>query len=445
MSPGGAASMKRLLIVCPFFPPANGADCHRARVLLPHFSGQGWDAEVLAVDPAFLDVPMDPWLVNPNATTPIHRCKALSLRWSFLPGLGTLTYRAKTFVKRAGSRLIAARNYDLIYFTTTAFSLMTLGHYWKSRFGVPYVVDYQDPWITNYYREHPDVIPPGGRLKYGIVEWLSRREEPKVVCNCAGFTAVSPDYANQLRARYACFRAPEIVLPFPGSTDDFERIHSEDVQQTVFDPADGLMHWVSMGVSGPIMFKALNSLFGAIAHGLKSGTLSRNLRLHFIGTSYAPAGKGTKVVQPLAEQFGLGDIVHEQTDRVPYSTALKCLLDANAIIATGSNDATYNASKLLPYLLARKPFLTIFHKDSPASELLTRLRGATCVSFDSNDSSEAIGTRIEKVWIQEKNYDVVRPLDAAALHPYTATGQAQLLCDFFDSALARAKEAALGS
>jgi hypothetical protein len=427
--------MKRLLIVCPLFPPANGADCHRARVLAPCLPDFGWQAEVLAVNPTHLAVPQDPWLANGVGHFPVHRAEALSLKWTKIPGLGTLTHRAKPFLKRLGNRLLRERHFDMVYFSTTSFGLTTLGPLWKKRFGVPYVIDYQDPWITDYYRTNPEVSPPGGRLKYKIVEWLSKREEPGVVRECSGVTAVSPDYPRQLQERYPDFRAPSIVLPFPGSRRDLDRIKSEHVSQSVFDPKDGNFHWVSMGVSGPIMFKVLNSLFQSIANARANGTLPAKLKLHFVGTSYAPPGHGVPVVEPLATKFGLSDMVHEQTDRVPYSTALKCLLDANAIIATGSNDATYNASKLLPYILAERPFLAVFHRDSPASHLLRTLGGATHVEFTEADAEDVIANRIRESWLLNGGHGLRQPLDLHQLERYTDAGQSRQLCAFLDSLL----------
>jgi hypothetical protein len=58
---------------------------------------------------------------------------------------------------------------------------MALGPRWKRQFGVPYVLDFQDPWLSDYYDEHPSVRPPGGRLKYGFSRWLAGRMEPAAV------------------------------------------------------------------------------------------------------------------------------------------------------------------------------------------------------------------------------------------------------------------------
>ena len=114
--------MKRLLIVCPLFPPANGADCHRARVLAPCLPNFGWQAEVLAVNPEHLAVPRDTWLADGVGHVPIHRAEALSLKWTKIPGLGTLSHRAKPFVKRLGSTLLSERHFDMVYFSSLVYN-----------------------------------------------------------------------------------------------------------------------------------------------------------------------------------------------------------------------------------------------------------------------------------------------------------------------------------
>jgi glycosyltransferase involved in cell wall biosynthesis len=432
--------MKRVLVVSPYFPPANGADSHRVRVTLPFFFENGWEAEVLAVEPDCVAVPRDPWLLRgvPEYLK-IHRVKAISLRWSRIPGLGTVDFRAFRAIGMMGANVLREGKFDLVYFSTTVFPVLVHGAKWKQQFGVPYVIDYQDPWCTDYYRHHPGVRPPGGRLKYSIVEWIARRQEPKALRDCSGITAVSPAYLVELAERYEfAVEMPHLVVPFPGARRDFERIESESINQDVYDPGDGLIHWVYVGVSGPIMYKTLGAFFKAIADQKAADPAwAARLRMHFIGTSYAPAGQGIEVVVPLAKQYGLQDNVIEQTDRVPYSIAIRCLLDADALIAPGSDDSAYNASKLLPYLMARKPLLAMFHKDSPAAELLGRVGGATIVAFESEQSEDQIADQIHDKWLRSSSFQQVLPMNQQSAEVYTDSGQARLLCEFFDVVLGR--------
>jgi hypothetical protein len=464
----------RILIISPHFPPTNAADMQRARLILPYLKDHGVKAEIISIEPEQVAAPQDPWLeLGLPKEIQIHRLKALSLRWAKLPGLGTLGFRAIRALARAGDELLGKNNrtkdeqsidpspssFDLVYFSTTVFGVHVLGPRWKKKFGVPFIMDYQDPWVSDYYREHPDVVPPGGRLKYAVASWLNRRQEPRVLRHCSGITSVSAAYPEQLKKRYSWLELtrqevgdkdqqstiknhqslpssahslPYLILPFPGDARDFERVKSENIQQSVFDPNDRLKHWVYVGVCPPSMTLAVRALFSALAN---LRPLTSGLRIHFIGTSYAAAGQGVKIIEPLAKEFGLGDIVHESTDRIPYSETLRCLLDADALIIPGSDDPSYTASKIYPYLLAEKPLLAVFHEQSSVVELISNVGGGKVIPFASRESPDSIAARIESEWLVCGGMDRVVPLDHAAFARYSARSQAKYLLDFWEACL----------
>ncbi len=88
-----------------------------------------------------------------------------------------------------------------------------------------------------------------------------------------------------------------------------------------------------------------------------------------------------KTVEPLAANYGLERIVVEHTDRIPYSETLRCLLDANALFAPGSDDTGYTASKIYPYLLMGKPMLSVFHRMSSVAALIKNVGGSSLVEL----------------------------------------------------------------
>lgn len=433
---------RRVLIVSPNFPPANGADAQRARMTIPYFEDHGWEPTVLAVNPIHLAMPQDEWLLQgiPDRIR-IHRCNALSRSWSIVPGLGNLDYRVLGRMRRYGDRLLASEGFDLIYFSTTVFTLMRLGPHWKKHFRVPYVVDYQDPWVNDHYRQHPEITPPGGRLKFGVVDRLSRRYETGVVKDCDGITSVSPDYLHQLQMRYTWSGTiPSLVLPFPGAERDFDRIRSEPGSQSAFAANDGLQHWVYVGRGGPDMQFALSGFFAALQKWkAEQGAKYRRTRINFIGTSYAAAGQGTKTISPIAERYGVADIVSESTDRVPYESVLRMLLDADALIVPGSNDPAYTASKLYPYLMAEKPLLAIFHENSSVVDVINKTGGARVVTFASGTSVDDLAVEVQRNWFDGDQYSFREPLNRQAFQPYTDQASAQRLCDFFDQLVPQQK------
>ncbi len=404
-------------------------------MILPFLRENGWETDVLAVDPEMVASPRDPWLeqILPKDVA-VHRCPALSLRWSKLPGLGGIDVRSRRSIRLQGNELLRRQRYDLIYFSTTVFGVLPVACAWKRAFNVPYVIDYQDPWVSDYYREHPAVVPPGGRFKYRIVDSMARRNEPNVLRSCNGITSVSPDYPKMLDHRYPWFvSTPRLVAPFPGAKRDFDLLRSSKVApQSLFDPKDGKIHWVYVGRGGADMRTAVEGLFQALARWkTESPDKASQVRLHFIGTSYAPMGTGIPSIQPLADSFGIAEMVDERTDRVGYGTMLHCLNDAHALLAIGSDDPAYTASKLYPYLLARKPLLAIFHRASSVNEVIAQVGGAKLVSFDPTIGTDELSRQVADRWLSNEAYRERVPLNEEAFAPYTDVGQAKQLCDYF--------------
>ena len=144
--------MKRVLIISPHFPPANTPDLHRIRMLLPWLREAGWEAVVLAGEPDSTQN-LEPELEH---TVPrdvrVVRVRPLPLGLTSWFGLRNPGWRLLPALSRAGHQLLASERWDAVYFSTTQFIVLPLGRRWQARYGVPYVVDLQDPWRNDFYR-----------------------------------------------------------------------------------------------------------------------------------------------------------------------------------------------------------------------------------------------------------------------------------------------------
>ena len=70
-------------------------------------------------------------------------------------GLGSLSMRAYFQIRRKGNELLKNEQFDIVFISTTAFHVMALGPGWKKKFGVPFVLDMQDPWRNDFFLSKP--------------------------------------------------------------------------------------------------------------------------------------------------------------------------------------------------------------------------------------------------------------------------------------------------
>jgi hypothetical protein len=479
--------MRRVLIISPHFPPINAADHQRVRMSLPYFAEFGWEATVLAVQPECIEGGVADPLLEQTIPPEIRviRVGALPVNLTRRLELGSLALRALSYLWRAGNRLLnveagvspardpdsaadtaaatskAARDpdpaagtaaatgptqFDLVFLSTTQFPVMILGPIWKRRFGIPYVVDFQDPWLDDYY-QRTGIAPPGGKLRYRLSRVLARQLEPRVMRKVSQVISVSPAYVHTLRSRYPHLRPDQFhVIPFGAPERDFALLPAFTVKQRLFDPRDGLSHWVYIGRGGDDMAPALRLLFNGLRElRTTNHEIWRKVRLHFAGTSYAPGGTGRQTIQPIAHECGVADAVTEQTDRLPYFETLKTLTEADALLVVGSESPSYTGSKLYPYILARKPMLSILREDSPPVTTLRRCRAGEVVTFDPADlraSEDQIKASLKKLKEQVER-GTPPPTDWAEFEQNTAREMTRTVCTVFDRAVVNSSPSAI--
>jgi hypothetical protein len=364
-----------------------------------------------------------------------RRVRALPARWTRKLGLGDLSLRALPFLYVAGLKIIRRYKVDLVYFSTTAFVSMALGRVWKKRTGVPFIIDMQDPWLSDYYNDKPrDQRPP----KYWFSQRLHRALEPWTMKRVDGLVAVSADYIETLEMRYPWLKEkPRVTLPFGASELDFEILKANPQTNRFFTRGDGLIHGAYVGRGGRDMEPALSIIFGAFRRGLdQTPALFSKVRLHFIGTDYAPPDRARKTITPVASRLGLQDYVDEVPGRVPYFESLQLLLDADFLIVPGSDDPQYTASKIYPYILARKPMLAVFHERSSVGDVFLRTRAGKVLTFATGESSSLFAREFLNLWSELlQQLPFLPQTDWTAFAPYTASEMTRRQCSLFDQVI----------
>jgi hypothetical protein len=432
--------LRKVLIVSPHFPPINAPDMQRTRLALPYLRALGWEPVVLAVTPESVEGGVIEPLLEETYPADIRviRVRGLSpgaTRWA---GIGSLWLRCGRALRAAGDRLLGGEKFDLVFFSTTQFDAFTLGPRWKARHGVPYVLDYQDPWVNDYYRS-THTRPPGGRLKFGLSQWKARRKEPRVLRNASGVIAVSDAYGRTLAENNPGFDAGSVrLLAFGAAENDFVIAKKHRPSDPLVPFGDGGFHHVYAGRCGPDMSTSLTIVFRAFKKFMAARPEeARRIRFHFIGTDYAPRPLGREWAMPIARAEGIESHVSEHCYRVPYFDALHYLVHADALLAVGSNDPTYSASKIYPYVLAKRPMLVVFNASSPVIAIANEIGCGIRYDFSGASAIEALSQSVADRWFIQGGMSKFQETNAEAFFPYTAEGMTRQLVDCFNRALGR--------
>ena len=374
--------MPRLLLVTSSYAPAFPADVHRARHLAWQLQAIGWTVEVLAPGRAF----QQPEWLNPEAhnlfapDVPCHEAQP-KFAWLYRRlGMKSLGWQSLLPLYLLGNKLLRTRQFDLVYVTTAKFNLFCLGRLWQRKFGVPYVLDFHDPW----HRPGKQQATSQHRLKFRIGTWLSRFMEKFAVSHVNGLVAVSPHYLEQLRERYPAAPAFQnnrsAVIPFGVLPLDYSVATGH--APTVPTPAQRLIVYV--GVGSEIMQKSFRRIAEGLARLKKSHPeLTADCRVELCGTDGRWREGGRKILEATAVAGGAGDMVTEDPRIITYQAAMARALAADGLLVLGVDDPAYMPSKLFPYALTGKPLLACMHARSQVNDYFQRLPEiGTLIHFD---------------------------------------------------------------
>jgi glycosyltransferase involved in cell wall biosynthesis len=385
--------VRRVLMISPHFPPDSSAASHRVRLLAPHLHEAGWTPTVVTLERSAYEGRLDPDLeALVPASVRVVRAAAWPAAVTRQIGLGDLGLRAFTGLRHTCRALLSRERFDALFITVYPVYPALLGAGLKAAYRVPFVLDYQDPWVGAWGQS-----VGGGPA--GAPDWKSRASrrlgtwlEPRAVNAADAIVAVSQGTIDGIVERIpAAAQLPHGVIPLGFEPDDFAALGARPPLAQHFDPTDGLVHLCYVGTLLPAGAETLRLLMRALACARRDDPAACRLRLHFFGTSNQSDSSLYRVL-PIARECGVADAVTEVPGRLDYLDALSVLTHASAILLLGSSERHYTASKLFPALLAKRPILALFHE---ASSVVSILRAAgsepsvRVMAYGDSDATEA--------------------------------------------------------
>lgn len=445
--------MRRVLVISPHFPPDTGAAAHRMRLLAPCLPGHGWEPTIVTVDSAHTGGRTEPQLLRlVHGRVRVERVHALGGSSGRFLGVGDLGLRSLPALGRLCRRLLGRERFDLVLITMPPHYVALLGPWLRRRTGTPYVLDYQDPWVSAWgltVGGGPDGRPD---LKSRLSRKLALAFEPLALSRAAGLTAVSDGTLEGILVRHPALRLlPRAEVPLGGDARDFGVAREVRRANPFFSAEDGLIHLVYVGTLLPLGSEILRAVLrGAVLLRERNPELLGRMRLHFFGTSNQTAGRAPFRVLPEAKPLGLTSVVDEHPLRIDYLDALTVQAEADGILLLGSSEPHYTASKIYPALLSGRPLLAVYHEASSVCEVLRRHGppGATWLAtFGSHGDPATLSTRL-RGHLAALAVSAGRPAAGAsppALGEWDASALAEKMAKLLSATVARAPHRANGN
>jgi hypothetical protein len=417
--------MRRVVLVAPDFPPANTAGAHRPRLFAKHLPAFGWTPTVLTIRRDQIEGPLDPLLeqlLDPELD--VVRTGALTVPFRVIGDVGIRSLGHHASALHAATR--RGHVQAIVLFGPPWFSFL-LGPLMRRRFGTPYVVDYIDPWISDWTASH--AFPSKG--------WFYQRAaaaiEPAVLRSAAHVTAVSEGILTGLCERYPWLDATRLsAMPYGAERDDLEAPARLHVEPPDFRAGDDEVTMAFTGALQPKGGALLRAVLRALADIRQSGsTLGRQIRLRTYGTSNLTWAHDLHTVMPIARELGVDSCVSEIPQRVPYLQAMAVLGACDIVLVMGSVDQYYHASKLYPAIVSGRPILALCHADSSIRTVMDETGAGICVTF--RDAAELAGRTGEiRSAIETLSARPSRPPDAARVERFTARASTAVLARVLD-------------
>lgn len=431
MSDTKSGPSRRVLLVTGSYAPTMIADMQRARQLAWELPEAGWEVEILCpgidYQPPSCNDADSVEFFSPAAKAHAVPQRAAALFRFF--GVGSIGLRALVPLYFAGCKLLAARRFDLVYFSTAQFPLFLLGPLWRRRFNTPYVLDLHDPIGSDA------AAVPGG-WKQRASRFFSRFIERGAVAMASGLIAVSPHYLALMQSRYAQRRPPwlkadrQAAIPFA--------VLPRDLEEAGEGPAGNMgaaKRIVYVGTGGAVMARSFRLLCAALAElRRRHSPLLENIRIELHGTSSAVAEDTDTPLARIAGEFCVADLVGEYPARVSYRRSLELLLHGDGALVLGVDDAGYMPSKLATYAYSGKPLLACLHRDGPA---LAMLRAAPAIGhvlwFSQTQEMPLVDAAAEVAAYLEEVRSGRTFARQAELAPYTAAAMAARHARLFEA------------
>lgn len=426
---------RRIALVSGHFAPSNLVGAHRARLWSRYLPEFGWEPVVVTGDPAKYEERPDPDLERlvPAGLEVVH---AATLSTRPIRLVGDIGVRAFWGCYRALSSMAKAGQLDFVLVTIPSNYLAPVGRLLHLRRGVPFGIDYQDPWVNRW----PGIEVPFSRAwtSYRLASLL----EPWSVRDAALITGMAPGYvAGMLERNPDVARRSVLAYMSMGSApDDYALVRDLQRKPFLFQPGDGHFHLIYAGALLPAGLVVLDAfLAGLRALREQAPQAASRLRVHFVGTGSSPDDPQGHRVLPRAAAAGVADMVSEHPHRIGYVDALGHLMRSDGVLVLGSTERHYTPSKVFQAILSERPLFALLHEESTAVPMIRQAGAGDVLTLTEQALPDPATTATALLAFLERPAHSAGTADRGGFEAYSARESTRLLAEALDRALAGRK------
>lgn len=408
--------MPTVLIISPHFPPSNLVGAHRARLFAMHLPAFGWEPVILTVDQKYYEESLDH---NLSRLVPagVRVEKAGAFRVTRPRLIGDVGLRGFLQLYRKAKKLIRENKIDFLLVTIPSFYPALLGRWLHASTGIPYGIDYQDPWVHQF---------PGSDRLFSR-HWFSRKLsgflEPIAVKKATLITGVAEGYYKGVLDRNPRLRSQAITgaMPIGGEKADHDKVSQLGLRPYLFDKMPGKIRLMYAGAMLPKAYAPLEAILETIS---RHPGVFGDLEIYFIGTGRTPDDPEGYNIRPLAEKYGLWNtVVFEHPRRIPYLDVLVHLEAVDGAFILGSTEPHYTPSKVYQGVLSRKPILAVLHQASSAVAVIRSANTGVVLAYDGEAEIHRIREEFLEIYQRfmafMRNFDP-RQVNMEAFDQYSA-------------------------
>lgn len=420
--------MKKVAIVAPQFPPCNLTAAHRSRYFSSNLEKFGWKPYVITVEDKHYGNHIEKDLEDliPD-NLKIIKTKAFGVKPFKI--IGDLGLRSIYWHYKALCQLVEEEKIDLLFIPIPPNYSSILGYLINRKYGIPYAIDYIDPWVTE--------IGKSARIlsKAWISHYLAKFLEPIVLSKVSLITSVAPLYYQDIKDKYEWLNKCKFnSMPYGIDSSEFEVVRKNPKRAYLFDNNSSSFRIIYAGAMLPKAYKILNELLMAIEMiNYKNPEIGKKIKIYFVGTGKDPADPASYSLNKIIEKFNLEEQIVEYPARIPYLDVINHLNSADAVLVMGSTERHYSPSKIFQAVMSKNPILALLHNKSTAVDIIDEINARYLVKFNDDFSEGELAPVIYKSLLDliANKYDF-KSINWKKFNNYSTENMTRILANSFD-------------